>query len=58
MALMDPDGDGVISDAERKRYAERFVGDVTLTVDGQPTKLKIKSYLAQERTRDQSRDTR
>lgn len=31
---IDSNGDGVISDAEQRAYAERVVGDLSLSVDG------------------------
>ena len=44
MALMDPNGDGVVSEAERKRYLSRVLQDVALTVDGHRAKLGLVSY--------------
>lgn len=44
MALMDADGDGVLSEAERRRYAARVVGDLALTVDGRPARFALASY--------------
>ncbi len=34
LASMDTNGDGVISEAERRAYAERVLRDVSLTIDG------------------------
>jgi hypothetical protein len=34
IASIDSNGDGVISEAEKKAYVERLLGDLSLTVDG------------------------
>src|SRR5205823_5715961 len=36
LAIVDTDGDGVISDAERRAYALRILRDLSLTIDGAP----------------------
>lgn len=36
LPLLDPDGDGVISDAEARAYAEGVLADSTLLIDGEP----------------------
>jgi hypothetical protein len=41
MAVIDSDGDGVISSAEQRRYADRVLGDVTLSVDSVRQKLQL-----------------
>src|SRR5579862_6456121 len=43
IASIDSDGDGVLSDAERRAYAERVLGDLLMTVDGERLKLKLVS---------------
>jgi len=40
-ALINTDRDGLISEAERKAYANRLLKDVVLEVDGQPRKLEV-----------------
>ena len=36
LPLLDPDGDGAVSDAEARAYAEGVLADSTLTLDGEP----------------------
>ena len=43
IASIDSNGDGVISDAEQRAYAERVLGDLALNVDGQPLKPRLTS---------------
>jgi hypothetical protein len=40
---MDTDGNGVISEIEERAYAERVVGDLSLTVDGKRLPLRLVS---------------
>jgi hypothetical protein len=42
-AEIDRDGDGVVSVTERRAYAERVRGDVSLRVDGTPIPLRLLS---------------
>lgn len=44
IALLDPNGDGIVSGAEQKAYAERVRHDLSLSVDGAPLKLRIVAY--------------
>jgi len=41
MATIDTDRDGVISEPEQRVYAERVLGDLSLAVDGDRSKLKL-----------------
>src|SRR4051794_17806039 len=43
LASIDTDGDGRLSGAEQKAYAERVVRDLSLTVDGDPAPLRLVS---------------
>lgn len=43
IAAIDSNGDGIISGAEQRAYAERVLGDLSLTVDGRSVKLKLVS---------------
>ncbi|HEX3472737.1 MAG TPA: HupE/UreJ family protein, partial [Silvibacterium sp.] len=43
IASIDSNGDGVISPAEQRAYAERVLGDLSLTVDGKSVKPKLVS---------------
>jgi len=43
LASIDADGDGVISQTEQSGYAERVLRDLSLTVDGNPLRLKLVS---------------
>lgn len=43
LAAMDSDADGTISDAEQQAYAERVVGDLSLTADGTRVPLRVVS---------------
>ncbi|SRR5258708_7873004 len=40
-ALIDLDGDGTISSAEQRAYANRVLGDVSLILDGRPQVLTL-----------------
>lgn len=43
LASIDTDADGVISDAEQRAYAERVLGDLSLTIDGDRLQLRLVS---------------
>src|SRR5579871_3042434 len=43
IATIDSNGDGVVSIAEQQAYAERVLGDLSLTVDGNRLKPKLVS---------------
>jgi hypothetical protein len=43
IASIDSNGDGIISDAEQRAYAERVLGDLSLTVDGRSIMPKLVS---------------
>src|SRR5271168_2439928 len=43
IASIDSNGDGVISPAEQRAYAERVLGDLSLAVDGKSVKPKLVS---------------
>jgi hypothetical protein len=43
IASIDSDGDGILSAAEQSAYAERVLGDLSLTVDGNRLKPKLVS---------------
>ena len=43
-ALMDANGDGALSEAEKQGYAERMSGDLSLTVDGARSPLRLLSW--------------
>ncbi len=43
IASIDGNGDGIISQAEQRTYAERVLGDLSLTVDGQSLKPNLVS---------------
>ncbi len=43
LASIDTDADGVISEAERRVYAQRVLGDLSLTVDGDRLRLGLVS---------------
>jgi len=38
---IDTNGDGIISDTERQSYAQRVLGDLSLSIDGHPLKLRL-----------------
>jgi len=38
---IDTNGDGIISDTERRSYAQRVLGDLSLSMDGHPLKLRL-----------------
>jgi len=40
---IDTNGDGIISDAERQRYAQRVLSDLSLSIDGRPLKPRLVS---------------
>ncbi len=42
--LIDGDGDGVVTDAEQRAYAERVLRDLSLAVDGKPLQLRLVSW--------------
>src|SRR5271165_563982 len=43
LASVDTDGDGVISDTEKRAYADRVLGDLSLTIDGNHLKPRLVS---------------
>jgi len=43
LADLDVDGNGVISELEQRGYAERVLGDVSLTVDGERLPIRLAS---------------
>jgi len=43
LADIDTDADGAISAAEQRAYAERVLGDLSLTMDGKPLRLRLVS---------------
>ena len=43
IGLIDTNRDGVISAGEQRDYAERVLGDLYLTIDGEPLKLELVS---------------
>lgn len=43
LGVIDTDGDGVISEDERRAYAERVKGDLSLVVDGEAVQLRVAS---------------
>jgi hypothetical protein len=43
VAAIDTNADGEISETERRAYAERVLGDLSLSVDGNPLRLKLVS---------------
>src|SRR5438128_1339079 len=43
LANIDTDADGVISEAEQRAYAERVLGDLSLTIDGNRLRLRLVS---------------
>jgi hypothetical protein len=43
LARIDTDADGVISEAEQRAYAERVLGDLSLTIDGNRLRLRLVS---------------
>ncbi len=43
LAMIDTDGDGVISEAEERDYAQRVLQDLSLTLDGKRLPLRIVS---------------
>lgn len=44
MAAIDTDGNGVISDAEQRSYAERVLRDLSLAIDGERLSLRLVSW--------------
>jgi hypothetical protein len=44
LALIDADRNGVVSDVEQRRYAERVLGDLSLTIDGERLALRLVSF--------------
>ena len=43
VASIDTNADGVISEAEQRAYAMRVLGDLSLTIDGRPLRLRLSS---------------
>jgi hypothetical protein len=43
LASIDTNGDGVISEAEQRAYAQRLLADLSLTIDGHPLQPKLVS---------------
>src|SRR4029453_6639187 len=43
LAIIDTDGDGVISEAEQRTYTGRVLGDLSLTIDGDRFQLRLVS---------------
>ena len=43
LAAIDKDRDGTISEAERSAYAAQVVRDLSLSVDGEPVRLRLVS---------------
>lgn len=43
LANIDTDADGVISETEQRAYAERVLGDLSLTIDGDRMQLRLVS---------------
>lgn len=43
IGAIDPNRDGIISDGEQRAYAGRVQGDLSLAVDGQPSRLRLVS---------------
>ena len=43
LANIDTNTDGVISETEQRAYAERVLGDLSLTIDGEPLRLQLVS---------------
>ena len=41
LGVMDGDGDGVISDDERRAYTERVIGELSLTINSKPVRLRL-----------------
>jgi hypothetical protein len=41
LGVMDADGDGVISDDERRAYTEQVIRELSLTIDGKPVRLRL-----------------
>jgi hypothetical protein len=46
LASIDADGDGAISEGEQQAYAERVIRDLSLTIDGDPVRLRLVSSKA------------
>ena len=44
LAFIDTDRDGVLSASERRRYAERVLGDLSLAIDGERVALRLVSF--------------
>ena len=43
LAPIDTDANGVISETEQRAYVERVLGDLSLTIDGEPLRLRLVS---------------
>lgn len=54
LALIDTDGDGLLSPAEQRAYTARVLSDLSLTLDGQPlsTRLTAARYPGQHALRE------
>lgn len=44
LANIDTDADGIISEAEQRAYADRVLGDLSLTIDGDRLQLQLVSW--------------
>ena len=44
IAAIDTDGDGVITETEQRDYARRIVRDLSLTIDGEPLRMRVVSF--------------
>lgn len=44
LAAIDTDGDGVLSEAEQRAYAERLLRDLSLTIDGARLRLRLVAW--------------
>jgi hypothetical protein len=52
---IDTNADGVISDTKQRAYAEKMLGDVSLTVDGYGLRPKLVSVKVPEGRGDEGR---
>ena len=43
IAEMDTDGDGILSAAEQRQYADRIFRDLSLKIDGEPLEVQLRS---------------
>ena len=44
IAGIDSDGDGVFSESEERAYAQRVLGDLSITIDGRSVQPKLVSW--------------